>query len=341
MNIARILFGLAAAALALPLLATAAAAQVSREFRDWAASCDADLACRAETHHLDGDPADYRFRLTRLRDEATWNLVLEANVADPAQPFDIEADLAGPAISLRLKPDAAAYGRESDLYLLGEGANDLMAALGPASEITFSIRDEDGGSQPARFSLSGLSASLLWIDEKQGRIGSPREAGNAPEGVEPVGGAAALPEEVLVLHGRQEDCEAPEDLPDGDHHTAIALSDEVTLYLVPCYSGAYNYARAAYTGANGYFERLRFADYSTYTSWTVTDVIVNPEWDAASQRLSMFNRGRGLGDCGSIGEWRNHDGFLRLERFLYKGECDAEGEPGAFPVIFEAPPRDG
>jgi hypothetical protein len=316
-------------------------AQDNREFRDWAADCDAAMACRAHTHDVGDDPGAYLLRLTRGRDEATWNLVLEVNDGHPERPYDIYADLLGVSVSFNGKVDAAAYGRPNDLHLLGPNAKAMMAQLRQASEARFEYVDEQGNLHEPRFSLNGLAASLLWIDETQQRLGSPREAGNPPEGLEPLETGAGtlddLPDEVLIMHDRQDDCEAPEDLPNGDAALIIRLDDDRTLYLVRCYAGAYNVAHAAYVGSNGHFERLRFADYSTYTSWTVSDVIVNPEWDAATQRLSMFDRGRGLGDCGSIGEWRNNAGYLRLEKFFYKGECDAEGEPGRFPLIYEAP----
>lgn len=329
--------------LALSSLALPALAQDNREFRAWQAVCDADLGCKAETHHVGDDPGDYRFRLTRLRDESTWNLVLEVNVADPAEPYDIEVELSGGSDVFSRKVEAAAYGRESDLYLLGDDARMLMARLGPASEIAFSILDKDGGAQPARFSLSGLSASLLWIDEKQGRLGSPREAGTPPQGLMRVGAGAdeQIPEEILIEHIRQGECEVFEDLPNGHDFIVADLGGERTLYLLPCFSGAYNFGYVAYVGSNGSYEPQWFADYSDISSWTATPFLVNPDWDGTTRRLTTFNRGRGLGDCGSIGEWRAYDGYLRLERFSAKDDCDGEGEPGQFPLVFEAKAKDG
>jgi hypothetical protein len=149
---------------------------------------------------------------------------------------------------------------------------------------------------------------------------------------------AELPDEVLIEHDRGGECDAPEDLPNGDEFIVIPLNNEGrTMYLVPCYAGAYNFAYAAYVMESSDVKRHWFADYDEYSGWTATDVIVNPDREGGGLgRLSMFNRGRGIGDCGSTGLWQVSEGRLRMLKFTYKGDCDGQGEPGEFPVVFEA-----
>ena len=342
----RILTDAAVAVAAVVSWGMPAFAQETREFRDWAVICDAAAACIADTPNINGSAGDFALRLTRTKSEPTWNIMLVTNAARPNMPPEIYADLDGASVAFQGEGAAGAFGRPTDIHLLGPNATDLMARMAPASDVGFEFLEASGDLHDPRFSLSGLSASLLWIDEKQERIGAPREAGNPPQGLSlvdvnaPVVPAtpAVLPEEVLIVHGRQDDCEAAEDLPNGDEFIVAELSGERTMYFVPCYAGAYNFAHAAYTMSGSYVERSWFADYNDYSTWTATNVLVNPYWDAATGTLSMFNRGRGIGDCGSTGEWRAVDGYLRMQRFTYKGECDAEGEPDDFPVIFEAPP---
>ena len=328
---------LALAMLALLAAVVPALAQESREFRAWTASCDASLGCEAETRTLDGASTDFILKLTRGKTEATWNLVLVTNAAQPERPYKIYADLLADWV------DAAAYGSETNLHLIGAKASQLLAGMGPATEVGLQFSDADGDSHSSRFSLSGLSASLLWIDEKQGRVGSPREAGNAPEGLTPLdfgpGDFANVPPDLLVLHGGQDDCDGFDQLVNAGEFIVAKLSDERTLYLVPCSSGAYNFTYAAYVGSDGRYERTWFADYSEDSSWTATPYLVNPDWDDAAKRLTMFNKGRGIGDCGSIGEWQSYDGYLRLEKFYYKGDCDGEGGPDEYPLVYEAKPR--
>jgi hypothetical protein len=314
-----------------------------KTFRNWTAACNERLRCFAETGNTAGARSDFLLRLARNRDEAKWNVILVTGAAVPRQPYEIYADLDGATVEFRGPDAAGAFGEGIDLHLLGTEATALMAAMGPATDVGFEFLDDSGERFAPRFSLSGLSASLLWIDEKQGRIGAPREAGDQPAGLDPVqvaapGAAAELPEEVLITHNEHGECEAFEDLPNADEFITIPLNnDGRTLYLVPCFSGAYNFAHAAYVMDGSLVQRRWFAEYDDRRGWTATDVIVNPVWEGGGLgRLSMFNRGRGIGDCGSTALWQVSEGDLRMLQFTYKADCDGEGEAGEFPVVYEA-----
>jgi hypothetical protein len=322
--------------------AAPAAAQMpeSKTFRDWTVACNELVRCFAETKNIAGAASDFLLRLARNRDEAKWNVILVTGVEAPKQPYEIYADLDGTTVEFKGAEAAGMFGEIIDLHLLGPEATALMAAMGPASEIGFEFIGDNGEAFAPRFSLSGLSASLLWIDEKQGRIGSPREAGDLPAGLEPAAvaaGGSELPEEVMITHNREGECEAPEDLPNGNEFITIPLTDTRTMYLVPCYAGAYNFAHAAYVMEESRVKRHWFADYDEFGGWQATDIIVNPDWEGGGLgRLAMFNRGRGIGDCGSTGLWQVSEGRLRMLKFTYKGDCDGEGEAGEFPVVYEA-----
>lgn len=346
MTIGRYFAGFALACAGVWASSAFAQAPEAKTFRSWSAACNEQLRCFAETQNVAGTPSDFQLRLARNKGEAKWNVILVTAAASPAQPFEIYADLDGTTVEFRGAEAAGAFGEPSDLHLLGANATELMQQMGPASEVGFEFLDGNGDRHAPRFSLSGLSASLLWIDEKQARLGSPREAGGVPAGLEPVEAAAGgnaggpgtdLPEEVLIVHNEHGDCEAFEDLPNGHEYITIPLNGERTMYLVPCYAGAYNFAHAAYIMEGSRVTRHWFADYADDVGWTATDVIVNPEWEGGGLgRLSMFNRGRGIGDCGSTGLWQVSEGRLRMLKFTYKADCDAQGEPGEFPVVFEA-----
>lgn len=215
-----------------------------------------------------------------------------------------------------------------------------MDLLGPGTELSFEFLDRSGNLHTPRFSLSGLMAALLWIDEQQGRIGSPRSAGHPPRGLTPVDHFGdrhvTVPPALIELHRGQEDCEPLEDIPHNTLFTAIDLGAGNTLYIVPCEGGAYNPSFAVYRNSGSGFARQGFADYSHETSWSVTSHLINPQWNDQTKTLTTFNKGRGIADCGSIGVWRLRDGYLRLERFYHKQECDGQGDPGDFPLVYQA-----
>ena len=60
-----------------------------------------------------------------------------------------------------------------------------MDRLMPGSALDVSFTDESGAATATTFSLTGLTAALIWIDERQGRLGSERVAEVPPYGLSP------------------------------------------------------------------------------------------------------------------------------------------------------------
>ncbi len=59
------------------------------------------------------------------------------------------------------------------------------------------------------------------------------------------------------------------------------------------------------------------------------------DFDPATQTISIFTKGRGLGDCGSLGFYRLEQTELKLDRFLAKEKCDGQYiEPIEYPQIY-------
>ena len=116
---------------------------------------------------------------------------------------------------------------------------------------------------------------------------------------------AGLPPALLEQHARQSQCEPLANLIHGDDWEVHRLSDDEWLYMVPCFSGAYNFSYQFYIGRDGsdYFQRLLFADYSESYGWTGTDQLVGAFFEPDRLTLSSFAKGRGLGDCGTSGLW--------------------------------------
>ena len=59
------------------------------------------------------------------------------------------------------------------------------------------------------------------------------------------------------------------------------------------------------------------------------------EYAPETQTISIFTKGRGLGDCGTLGFYRLEGSQLVLERFLAKDECDGNYvEPINYPQLY-------
>lgn len=251
-------------------------------FKDWLAACRVDGYCSATAYQNpspgNGTVADYVLRVGRHAEGIYWEISFStvATMGDATQPFEVAVD--GDAERFAGSSEVAAYGSINDFFLLGPKAQAVMDRLAPGAELTVAFTDTDGNRQEAVFSLAGLTASLIWIDEQQNRLGSERVAEAPPVGLTLAGGVRPTIPEALMAH------------------------------------------RATDTDCS-----------------TASTQLVNYGFDAETQQVSSFSKGRGLGDCGTSGLWQ-WDGFaFRLVEFRAKEDCDG-GDPGDFPLVYpEAP----
>ncbi len=331
-----------AIALALFALATGPGLAEEADFRAWHVSCDTELYCAATTASDDN-----ALRIARHAQETYWEMALVAGGTLPDEWQDFVVSVDGDGETFGLRSEIGAYGAVSDFYLLGDKAQRILDLMMPGSGVTVSYTDVGGGARETVFPLSGLSAALLWIDERQGRVGSERVASAAPYGLTPAGQEQTetpnVPQAVLDRHAIDPDCEPFETLANGRDFTISNLDAEHTLYLIPCWSAAYNFGWKVYVESAGSIEPQYFADYSLYSGWTGTPTLVNVYYDPEFKELGSFYKARGPGDCGSSGTWKWTGYVFRMTEFRAK-ECDdgtvvdENAEIGDFPVIFTAPP---
>jgi hypothetical protein len=330
----------------LMLMTTATTAQESRGFRDWTVHCDATGYCAAEAYVNPGaGSADYVFRIARHAQESYWEMSFSSLAAQADEWADFGVSIDGETQTFALFDQVGAYGQISDFYFLGDGAQVVMDRLMPGSEVAVAFTDTTGAAQEASFSLAGLSAALLWIDERQGRIGSERVAYAPPYGLVPAGSSqVAIPDVPLALldrHRADPDCTPLEELANSRDFVVDQLDETHTLYLLPCQTGAYNFAQKVYVGSYDSYEPQYFADYDSTLGWYGTPYMWNAQYDSETKTIASFAKARGIGDCGSMGVWRWAGYQFRLEE-LRSRECtddiDPEGEMPEFPVVFKAKP---
>lgn len=317
------------------LLAGPAMAQNATEqsFSDWAAQCEADAAFCAATTSSSG----FVLRLSRYAGEPHWDLSIEAEAGFPAQPATLRILVDNAPIDIG-KGGLVWADDSTGLFLVGDSSQDLFDRLVIGDRA--SVQTGPNASVP--FSLAGLAASLLWIDESQDRVGSPRIVGTAPSERPGAGAgnpsqmATELPPELLDRHARQSSCDPLQNLVHGDDWEIHPLTEGHILYMVPCFSGAYNFSYQLYVGRAGSddFERLLFVDYIDRFGWIGADQLVGAFFNPESLTLSSYYKGRGLGDCGTSGVWRWDEYGFRMVEFAAKSECDGTVDPGGFPQIW-------
>ncbi|MDY6925343.1 MAG: DUF1176 domain-containing protein [Pseudomonadota bacterium] len=278
-----------------------------RAFRDWIAVCDNGNAC---------------FAYGRGEDGIRWIRVAMAAGAD-----------ARPEVAAGRWPDD---GAENGPFILTIDATDYpmtltdnadVATLSPSRALEAVRALADGatariGSDQA-ISLSGAAAALLWIDERQGRVGTVtalRGPGRQPAAAVPEAPALpivtpapavaqtgfgdserALPAELEAVPAVAA-CRAET----GDHRAAhqvmsARLDAATELWAVPCFVGAYNIGHDWYvTGPGGRDPRPARLSSS---SGEVTAGTINGAYSPESRTLSAFAKGRGVGDCGVSSTW--------------------------------------
>lgn len=237
-----------------------------------------------------------------------------------------------------------------------EGVRALIDAMAAGStlELSFEATGE-GAREPVSVSLSGVSASTLFIDETQDRLDRQDAWRAVGEGPTPSGEGATrdidsidqLSPAVRADFAGDGLCASldPSDLAEMTINGGfrITLSEYRILVGLPCgQGGAYNQPFAFYAGANEASLRPLSLPEMTDTGPTTTPMAYNVSYDPVSDRISAFFRARGLGDCGTYTTWQVGDPAypdmtgLTLIETRAKGDCDGDyaGGPENWPLIW-------
>jgi hypothetical protein len=323
---------------------TPAVSPESREFRDWRAACDNGNRCVAWGGSDSGwirIAIDAGPEAVAVVSAGSWSL---GDVGKAPDSLSLRID--GRDYALRPGPRDAANAQAS-----AERTGQILAALPAARTLALA-----SGAQTADLPASGVSAALLWIDERQGRLGTTTallRRGDRPASAVPAGPALprVTPAPAMSQAGFEgganpmEDDPRPLTVPAGieglkavkacraegndDLNKAVLaarLDGSTVLWGIPCGSGAYNATYVLYL-ARPDGSGVRPAPLPERTPRTEGDIggegpwLVNPIYDPQRQTLTVFPRGRGLGDCGTITTWTwTAQGFvLSQERSM--GDC--------------------
>lgn len=294
-----------------------------REFRDWRAVCDNGNACVAWTGSNEGG----------------W-LRIGMEAGPDARPTVVASEgfegADGPSM-VKLKIDGRDYpwrGGPQDAANADAGevrARNILAALAGARSVSLVL-----GDRTVELPAAGASAALLWIDERQGRLGTTTallRKGDRPASAVPAapalpvvrpappvaqtGFAAANPmaddppadlRVPATIEGLEavKACRAENNEYLDKAVLAARLDASTVLWGIACGSGAYNATYVLYL-AKPDGSGVRPAELPTWRPKGAADEgdlwLVNPVYDPQAQTLTVFPRGRGLGDCGTIQTW--------------------------------------
>lgn len=328
--------------------AQAAVASETREFRDWTATCDNGNACYAFGFAPDFDAGWVRISMAPGPD------------AEPVVAFGLWAEdffkgrstgAPPPAVALLIDGRshagtlAEAADEDAPIGEIRAGARAAVAAIASARSMEILAGDT------AAISTSGASAALLWIDERQGRLGTttalirrgdrPASSVPSPPPLPAVRAAPAadqtgfgddkqsLPAPLKALPAVR-DCLAESEPVEWVARNVMSarLDARTELWAVPCGSGAYNVTHLWYlTGPGGRDPRpadlLGSGGGRTGEQADVwpDNSTINGGYAPNARSIVAFSKGRGIGDCGTTQTWvwtgRRFD--LQSERSM--GHC--------------------
>ncbi|MBK8067878.1 MAG: DUF1176 domain-containing protein [Rhodanobacteraceae bacterium] len=341
--------------LALLMASVAAPAQGYKEVKRWVAGCDNTRHCTA-VGFAPADAGSYaflHFERGGRGDDAVTRITLRVD-----HPLSRE-------IYWILQADDAELLQFNDAHLVdadsGEGIDVVITDADEIAAMFGAMRGADtltlvgDGGPVGTISLSGASAILLWIDEQQRRLGTTTafvRKGEQPTSSIPVppaplqprasAGGRALDEVETSRLGQlvRETLEGDE-CEEIDYDTllrdsAFELADGRTLVQLVCYVAAYNSGSSWFLLSQGAQpQRIAFPLPRDDGSMTVDGDLVNADFDPATGVLSMFGKGRGIGDCGASGQWVWTEQGFDLVEYRRMGEC-AGVTPDYWPMLYRS-----
>lgn len=307
--------------------------QTLHTYKDWVVGCDNVRVCQANALMPEEGADDYLMvTITRSNapgDHAALSVPLPDKTAAGTR-FTLKVDGAQVAAF-------SAQGQEAATLPL---SRTLLTALLAGQRLA--LFDASGKSIDEA-SLGGLAAALLYIDAQQQRVGTAgalKATGTKPDSSVPTAPATPLiaapapsskaPRTITAALATKligpDDATCEEASSKVEPH-AYRLDASHSLILVdhPCGNGAYNYFTSVYVLDESGPPREAQFDLAPGMSENAgkpgSGELTNGDWDAKSRQLTSYEKGRGIGDCGSSEAYAWDGARFRLVEQNVMGEC--------------------
>lgn len=314
-------------------------------FTDWTVACDNILNCTAQGLMKEEEFWDNWLSLDIERaagpkGDATFNANFLYDWPKDAPPQAKVSFVTNEGMKIPLRVTQGSEGMQMWTMPLDAGAVDALR-----NAATVEMKGPDGKTLGIG-SLAGLSATLRYMDDKQGRtdgvtalIARGSKPANAVTSAPIAPAVQPAPKTSLTAYQptaaewaalkSRADCDA--DLDAEYFETGVfRLDAATTLVSVPCSHGAYNAITAYYiarkegTGkaAKMQFEALPF-DHAVGDPAEAGNLtfLVNSGYDTDKHLLTHYVKGRGIGDCGEAAQWVWDGTRFRMTYLAVMNEC--------------------
>jgi len=321
----------------------------AKTFKDWTVACNNQRVCSASSLLAPADDAPNADEISAVA------LTIERGAAadSPAKLSLIasgdeawEEKQVGEALGLDVGEQSFEFGKltqqqvaDLKIDLPAEQVADVLAAAQKASTIKLLI-----GSTEMDVSVSGLSASLLYMDEQQQRLDTPTALINKGNknftaslpkipSVTPIIQTDEAGEELADVQAEVlatarklslpavKNCNAERQAESEDTESMVALLDTKN-YLIGlnCGSGAYNSTTLLLVAPKDHIEQAKLAQLDQGTDG---DALLTgyTSYESSTGLLHNLYKSRGLGDCGTDADWAWTGKQFSLVRLNVMEEC--------------------
>lgn len=310
-----------------PLMQRAPVLSDIRYFKNWAAGCDNTFSCQAIAMQLaetgNDESKGYLTMSLRYNGNAATVPIIEITGMD--------ADISKYSISVdkRLILSGDLKGSNDSIKILSIDALRLARAIPKGRELYVA---DANGKTVGRVSLSGYVAATGYIKSKQRKFAAPPPVVVAAR----IGKDAAIPDTgALVALAETGNCSKIREGVTEDTAYSLGTSGGKAraLALISCGNGAYNYDSAAFVGTQGDDGKWKFDpaqyDYAgtdkNISTIKNTDpaqkLLTNATWDAGTQTLNSYYKGRVIADCGATEDYTWDGTVFRLTRAERMDKC--------------------
>ncbi len=135
---------------------------------------------------------------------------------------------------------------------------------------------------------------------------------------------APLPASVMAEGAKTAECSEPMNA-DSVIGTSN-LGGAQSLVEVRCWTAAYQSGSIFFVMRKGAAERARLLRFQepAKQGFAASLSLSEPEFDEKTRIMRSFAKGRGAGDCGTMGEWTWAGSDFKLARYWSKPDCDGE-----------------
>ena len=138
-----------------------------------------------------------------------------------------------------------------------------------------------------------------------------------------------LPQSQVAHAIEAENCDVPP-LDAFEKQSVTDLDSKHKLVELGCLRAAYNFTSIFFIVADGDVSSARRVKFNIWDGrkFTSTTMLTNASYDSKDRVLRSFDKGRGIGDCGSVSEWSWEGETFMLKAHWRQDRCD--GKPFDF-----------